>query len=128
MTERKEPETVEGMAWPMVLLVELPPGQVDTLTKQLEGASTIVLVEGSMLRAAQQVRAQRPDVVVAPAALEGSNRTQVLVDAANEIGIEVMFVPADTPPHVVVAHVREELMSASQSRLPTHSSRGRKPG
>jgi hypothetical protein len=126
MTEPRDNETVEGMVWPIVLLVELPPGQTDTLTKQLQGASAIVLVEGSMLRAAQQVRSQRPDVVVAPAALETSGRTQVLRDAAREIGIEVMFVPAGTPHDVIVAHVMEELRRASQSKMPTHSSRGKK--
>ena len=126
MSKPQDPETVEGMAWPIVLLVELAAGQSDMLIKQLESASTIVLVEGSMLRAAQTIRSQRPDVVVAPAALETSERTRVLTEAASAIGLEVMFVPADTPPHIVFQHVREELRRASQSKLPTHSSRGLK--
>ena len=104
MTTKKEEETVEGMVWAIVLLVELGAPQVASLRAELESASVIVLVEGSMLRAAQLVAAQRPHVVVAPSSLP-LERTQVLRDSAKEVGLEVMLVDAKADTSAVVHDV-----------------------
>ena len=94
MPETNDSETVEGMSWPIVLLVELGAPQVEALTRELESSSIIVLVESSMLRGANQVRDQRPHVVVAPASLP-PERMQLLQDVAREIGIDVLRVAAN---------------------------------
>lgn len=120
MTE--EHATVEGMSWPIVLLVELSAPQVADLTRELESASIIVLVEGSMLRAANTVVTQRPRVVVAPAAIP-VERMQVLHDAVRTIGIEVMRVDARTPIADVVVDVKAAVQRASSSSLPAKKSR-----
>ena len=91
MAETEESETVEGTVWPMVVLVELGTSQIAALRAELESASMIVLIEGSMLRAAQLIAEQRPHAVVAPSSLP-VERTQVMRDAAKEIGIEVVLV------------------------------------
>jgi hypothetical protein len=108
-------ETVEGMSWPIVLLVELGAPQVEALTLELESSSIIVLVETSMLRAANQVRAQRPHVVVAPASLP-AERIQLLHDVAREIGIDVHRITATAAPAAVVADVRAAVSKISKSR------------
>lgn len=112
----EEHETVEGMSWPIVLLVELSAPQVADLTRELESASIIVLVEGSMLRAANTAVTQKPRVVVAPASLP-VERMQVLHDAVRTIGIEVMRIPATMPLGEIVADVKAALQRASSSSL-----------
>ena len=117
MSETNESATVEGMSWPIVLLVELGTPQVDALTRELESSSIIVLVESSMLRAANQVRAQRPHVVVAPASLP-AERMQLLHDVSREIGIDVLRIAATADPATVVADVREAVSRIAKSRPP----------
>lgn len=115
MTERTEPETVEGTSWAIVLLVELTAPQAAALTKELEAASIIVLAEGSMLRAANLVAAQRPHVVVAPSSLP-LERTQVLRDAAREVGIDVMLVAANADSSAFAKDVRDAVAKAARKR------------
>ena len=125
MNDRKTPEaneTIEGMVWPIVVLVELPVPQVEALSRELERISIIVLVEGSMLRASQMVKEQRPHVVVAPSSLP-IERTQVLRDAAREIGIEVMLVSATAAPEIVFDDVRAAVTRVTKSRPAPRSSR-----
>ena len=119
-SDRMEHETVEGMVWPIVLLVELTPTQVDALSRELESAAIIVLVEGSMLRASQIVKEQRPHIVVAPSALP-IERTQVMRDAARELGIEVLLVSATAAPEIVFDDVREAVARVTKSRPPRSS-------
>ncbi len=115
MAETKDNETVEGMIWAIVLLVELTAPQIAALKVQLESASIIVLVEGSMLRAAQLVAEQKPHVVVAPSSLP-VERTQVLRDAAKEIGLEVMLVDAGGSADSIVHDVRAAVARVSARR------------
>jgi CheY-like chemotaxis protein len=115
MAETKDNETVEGMVWAVVLLVELTAPQIAALRRQLESASIIVLVEGSMLRASQLVAEQRPHVVVAPASLP-VERTQVLRDAAKDIGLEVMLVAANANADSIVHDVRAAVARVSLRR------------
>lgn len=113
-----ENETVEGMSWPIVLLVELGAPQVEALARELESSSIIVLVESSMLRAANLVRAQRPHVVVAPSSLP-AERMQLLHDVAREVGTDVLRVTATAEPASVVTNVREVVARISKSRPPS---------
>lgn len=113
MTERNEPETVEGVSWAMVVLVELAAPQIAALTKELESSSIIVVAEGSMLRAANLVVAQRPHVVVAPSSLP-VERTQVLRDAAREVGIQVMLIAASADTLAVANDVREAIAKVTK--------------
>ncbi|MDB5220121.1 MAG: hypothetical protein JWO86_8048 [Myxococcaceae bacterium] len=115
MADTKDAETVEGMVWAIVLLVELNAPQIAALKAQLESASIIVLVEGSMLRASQLVADQKPHVVVAPSSLP-VERTQVLRDAAKEIGLEVMLVAANTDTSSIVHDVRAAVARVSARR------------
>ena len=115
MADTKDNETVEGMVWAIVLFVELNAPQIAALRAKLESASIIVLVEGSMLRAAQLVAEQRPHVVVAPSSLP-LERTQVLRDAAKEIGLEVMLVAATANTDSVVHDVRAAVARVSARR------------
>jgi DNA-binding response OmpR family regulator len=115
MTDTKDNETVEGMVWAIVLLVELTAPQNAALRAQLESASIIVLVEGSMLRAAQLVAEQKPHVVVAPASLP-LERTEVLREAAKEIGLEVMLVAATANTDSIVHDVRAAVARVSARR------------
>jgi hypothetical protein len=116
MIEREEPhETVEGISWPIVVLVELAVPQVESLRRALENASIIVLVEGSMLRASQIVKEERPHLVMAPASLP-SERTQVLRDAAREAGIELMLLSAKADPAFVVEDVHEAIARSKANR------------
>jgi DNA-binding NtrC family response regulator len=115
MADTKDSETVEGMVWAIVLLVELTAPQNAALRAQLESASIIVLVEGSMLRAAQLVAEQKPHVVVAPSSLP-QERTQVLRDAAKEIGLEVMLVAATANANSIVHDVRAAVARVSSRR------------
>ncbi len=115
MAESKDSETVEGMVWAIVLLVELTAPQIAALRTQLESASIIVLVEGSMLRAAQLVAEQKPHVVVAPSSLP-LERTQVLRDAAKEIGLEVMLVGATANADSIVHDARAAVARVSAGR------------
>jgi CheY-like chemotaxis protein len=115
MPEMKDSETVEGMVWAVVLLVELSAPRISALRTQLESASIIVLVEGSMLRASQIVAEQRPHVVVAPASLP-LERTQVLRDAAKDIGLEVMLVAATATADSIVHDVRAAVARVSTRR------------
>lgn len=112
---KKEEETVEGMVWAIVLLVELGAPQVASLKAELESASIIVLVEGSMLRASQLVADQKPHVVVAPSSLP-VERTQVLRDAAKDIGLEVMLVNAASNADSLVHDVRAAVARVSARR------------
>jgi DNA-binding NtrC family response regulator len=118
MAEKKDNETVEGMVWAIVLLVELTAPQIAALRAKLESASIIVLVEGSMLRAAQLVAEQKPHVVVAPSSLP-LERTQVLRDAAKEIGLEVMLVGANANADSIVHDVRAAVARVSTRRAGT---------
>jgi hypothetical protein len=115
MGNTKDSETVEGMVWAIVLLVELSAPQNAALRAQLESASIIVLVEGSMLRASQLVADQKPHVVVAPSSLP-VERTQVLRDAAKEIGLEVMLVAAGADTNSIVHDVRAAVARVSARR------------
>lgn len=117
MPDTNDSETVEGMSWPIVLLVELGAPQVEALTRALESSSIIVLVESSMLRAANQVRAQRPHVVVAPASLP-MERMQLLHDVSREVGIDVLRITAKAEPATVVDDVRAAVSKISKSRPP----------
>ena len=93
MTEPDDPlETVEGMVWPIVLLVE-----------------------GSMLRASQMVKEQKPHVVVAPSSLP-VERTQVLRDATRELGIDLLLISANAEPQLVVEDVRAAVARISKTR------------
>lgn len=111
----KDNETVEGMVWAVVVLVELTAPQNAALRKQLESASIIVLVEGSMLRASQIVSEQKPHVVVAPSSLP-AERTQVLRDAAKDIGLEVMLVDGKADADSIVHDVRAAVARVSTRR------------
>ncbi|MDB4937103.1 MAG: hypothetical protein JWP87_4075 [Labilithrix sp.] len=111
----KDSETVEGMVWAVVLLVELGAPQVAALRAGLESASIVVLVEGSMLRASQLVAEQRPHVVVAPASLP-AERTHVLRDAAKDVGLEVMLVGATANTDSIVHDVRAAVARVSAKR------------
>jgi DNA-binding response OmpR family regulator len=111
----KDNETVEGMVWAVVLLVELSAPQNAALRAALESASIIVLAEGSMLRAAQLVAEQKPHVIVAPASLP-VERTQVLRDAAKEVGLEVMLVGAKANADSIVHDVRAAVARVSARR------------
>lgn len=115
MAGTKDSETVEGMVWAIVLLVELTAPQNAALRAQLESASIIVLVEGSMLRAAQLVAEQKPHVIVAPSSLP-VERTQVLREAAKEIGLEVMLVAATANTDSIVHDVRAAVARVSARR------------
>jgi hypothetical protein len=115
MSEPNEPRTEEGMAWPIVLLVELAVPQIEALTRALESASIIVLVEGSMLRAAQIVKEQKPYIVVAPSSLP-AERTQVLRDAARELGIDVLLVTPKMLPELIVIDVRDAVTRLARTR------------
>ena len=112
---KKEEETVEGMVWAIVLLVELGTPQVAALKAELESASIIVLVEGSMLRASQLVADQEPHVVVAPSSLPVERR-QVLTDAAKDVGLEVMLVDAKTDTSAIVHDVRAAMARVAVKR------------
>lgn len=112
---KKDEETVEGMVWAIVLLVELGAPQVAALKAELESASIIVLVEGSMLRASQLVADQKPHVVVAPSSLP-VERTQVLRDAAKDVGLEVMLVDAKADTNHVVHDVRAAVARVAVKR------------
>jgi hypothetical protein len=115
----KDSETVEGMVWAVVLLVELGAPQIAALTAGLESASIIVLVEGSMLRAAQLVAEQKPHVIVAPSSLP-AERTHVLRDAAKDVGLEVMLVGANANADSIVHDVRAAIARVSARRSPKH--------
>jgi capsular polysaccharide biosynthesis protein len=115
MSQRSEPETVEGVSWAIVVLVELAAPQAKAVTRELESAQIIVLSEGSMLRAAVLVTAQKPHVVVAPSSLP-LERTQVLRDAAKETGTEVMLVDAHAETAEVVMDIRAAVARVSRSR------------
>lgn len=116
MTEPQEPgATVEGMAWPIVVLVELVAAQAEKLTRALESSSMIVLVEGSMLRASQIVKEQKAHVVVAPSSLP-AERTHVLRDAARELGIDVLLITAQASPELVVDDVRDCVARVMKAR------------
>lgn len=115
---KKEEETVEGMVWAIVLLVELGAPQVAALRTELESASIIVLVEGSMLRAAQLVADQKPHVVVAPSSLP-AERTQVLRDSAKDVGLEVMLVDAKADVSATVHDVRAAVARVAVKRAST---------
>jgi hypothetical protein len=115
MADTKDNETIEGMVWAIVLLVELPAPQNAALRAQLESASIIVLVEGSMLRASQIVAEQKPHVVVAPSSLP-AERTQVLRDAAKDIGLEVKLVDASADADSLVHDVRAAVARISARR------------
>src|SRR4051794_22404950 len=118
MSEPQEPnETVEGMAWPIVVLVELAVPQIEALTRALESASIIVLVEGSMLRASQIVKEQKAHVVVAPSSLP-AERLQVLRDATRDLGIDILLVTPQTLPELIVADVRDAVTRVSRNRNP----------
>jgi hypothetical protein len=91
------------MVWAIVLLVELNAPLIAALKADLESASIIVLVEGSMLRASQLVAEQRPHVVIAPLSLP-AERTQVLRDAAKEIGLEVMLIDTKAADTSAIVH------------------------
>lgn len=112
---KKEEETVEGMVWAIVLLVELSAPQVAALRTELESASLIVLAEGSMLRASQLVADQKPHVVVAPSSLP-AERTQVLRDAAKDVGLEVMLVDAKGETSTIVHDVRAAVARVAAKR------------
>ena len=112
---KKEEETIEGMVWAIVLLVELGAPQVASLKAELESASIIVLVEGSMLRASQLVADQKPHVVVAPSSLP-VERTQVLRDAAKDVGLEVMLVDGKADTSAIVHDVRAAVARVAVKR------------
>jgi capsular polysaccharide biosynthesis protein len=115
MSPRTEPETVEGVSWAIVVLVELAATQAREVTRALESAQIIVLSEGSMLRAAVLVTAQRPHVVVAPSSLP-LERTQVLRDTAKETGTEVMLVDAHGDTAEIVMDVRAAVARVMRTR------------
>jgi hypothetical protein len=112
---KKEEETVDGMAWAIVLLVELGAPRIAALRAELESASIIVLVEGSMLRASQLVSEQKPHVVLAPSSLP-VERTQVLRDAAKDVGLEVMLVDGKADTDAVVHDVRAAVARVAVKR------------
>ena len=113
---KKDEETVEGVVWAIVLHVELSAPQITALRGQLESASIIVLAEGSMLRAAQLVAEQKPHVVVAPSSLP-AERTQVLRDAAKDVGLEVMLVDSKGDNDAIVHDVRAAVARVALKRL-----------
>ena len=115
MSESDPQATVEGMIWPIVVLVELGVPQVEALTRALESASIIVLVEGSMLRASQMVKEQKPHVVVVPSSLP-VERTHVLRDAVRELGIDMLRVGPHDAPEVVIGEVRAAVARVTKAR------------
>ncbi|MBS2011652.1 MAG: hypothetical protein JST00_01965 [Deltaproteobacteria bacterium] len=92
--------TVEGTSWPIVLFVELIGARAKEWSRALEEANIIVLSEGSILRAAFVVTNERPSAVLLPATLP-VERTQVVRDAARDVGAEILTLrPTQTPAEV----------------------------
>ncbi len=88
--------TTEGTSWPIVLFVELIGPRAKEWSRVLEEANIIVLAEGSILRAAFVVTSEKPHVVLLPGTLP-AERTQVVRDAARDIGAELLtLVPTQT--------------------------------
>lgn len=92
-----EVRTVEGTSWPIVLFVELTGDRAKAWSKSLEEANIIVLSEASILRAAMVVTSERPHVVVMSAALP-LERTQVVREAAKDVGAELLSLRTDMSP------------------------------
>jgi 2-phospho-L-lactate guanylyltransferase (CobY/MobA/RfbA family) len=111
--EKDEKQTLDGMKWPIVLVVELAGAEVDALTNALQGDNVIVLTEGSMVRAAVHVLAQKPQVVVAPASLPAA-RTQTLRDAAEAAATEVVFVGPGSDVSILLQLVTDALARVSK--------------
>jgi hypothetical protein len=111
----EEEKTLDGMEWPIVLLVELAGKEIDALTLALQEGNVLVLAEGSMLRAVMHVTAHRPHVVVAPASLP-AERTQTLRDAAHETGTELVLAGSHAATATIHTQITEALARALTRR------------
>jgi len=110
--------TVEGTTWPIVLFVELIGARAKEWARALEEANIIVLNEGSILRAAFVVTSEKPSVVLLPGTLP-VERTQVVRDAARDIGSAIVsLVPTQTPAEVraLVEHAIASVKKPSSGR------------
>lgn len=114
--------TVEGTSWPIVLFVELIGARAKEWARALEEANIIVLNEGSILRAAFVVASEKPSVVLLPGTLP-VERTQVVRDAARDVGAAlVSLVPTQTPAEVK-ALVEHAIASAKKPSGPRRGAR-----
>ncbi|MBX3186817.1 MAG: hypothetical protein KF819_07375 [Labilithrix sp.] len=114
--------TVEGTSWPIVLFVELLGERAKAWSRALEEANIIVLSEASILRAAFVVTSERPHVVLVASSLP-SERTQVVRDAARDIGAEVLSLAPDLAPSAVRSLVEKSLATVLAVRKSVHPPR-----
>jgi DNA-binding response OmpR family regulator len=112
---QEEQKTIDGMEWPIVLLVELAGAEIDALTRALQEENVLVLVEESMPRAVLHVSAHRPHVVVARGSLP-AERTQALRDAARDANTEVVLAASATDTTALRAQIGEALARAITRR------------
>jgi hypothetical protein len=115
MSEDDALRTVEGTSWPIVLFVELLGERAKAWARALEEANIIVLTEASILRAAIVVRSERPHVVIVAASLP-SEHTQVVRDAAREIGADLLLLAPDVPASTVKSLVEKSLSTVLANR------------
>ena len=107
--------TVEGLSWPIVLMAELVGERADAWRRSLEEAHMIVLAEGSLLRAAVVVQAERPMVVLVTSNIP-AERTRAVRDAARDVGAELLVVPMDAPPSEVKLLVERRIAAVKAKR------------
>jgi hypothetical protein len=115
VAREEEQKTLDGMEWPIVLLVELAGKEIEALTRALQDENVLVLTEGSMLRAAMHVTAHKPHVVVAPASLP-AERTQTLRDAARDSAIELVLAANAADTATLKTQIAEALARAVARR------------
>lgn len=107
--------TVEGLSWPIVLMAELVGERAESWRKALEEASMIVLAEGSLLRATNVIREERPMVVLVAANIP-AERTRAVRDAARDVEAELLVVPMDAPPPEVKMLVERRIAAVKARR------------
>lgn len=107
--------TVEGLSWPIVLMAELVGERAEAWRKNLEEANMIVLAEGSLLRAAVVVAAERPMVVLVASNIP-AERTRAVRDAARDCDAELLAVPMDAPADEVRLLVERRIAAVKARR------------
>lgn len=107
--------TVEGLSWPIVLMAEMVGPIADGWRKALEEANMIVLAEGSLLRAANVVREERPMVVLVASNIP-AERTRAVRDAARDTEAELLVIAPDAPPSEVKLLVERRIVAVKSRR------------
>jgi hypothetical protein len=108
-------DTVPRSVYARVMLVELPSSDAEAWREVLEGEDVVVLSVPRVIEAAAKISPELVHVVVTPESMSTAAHA-VLVEAAAEVGAEVLAIPTGTDAEEAFGVIRAAVRRVKQRR------------